>query len=202
MFVAVGLGPGDPELLTVRAVRLLEEADAVFVPGEVARAIVAPYRTDVTVLDFPMTDDEVYIRTCMEENAGMIAPAARHGLAVFGLLGDPHFFGTASRLFAVLHERHPEIACRTVPGISAITAFAAAAGIDVNGGMCVSDGSPVDARLLLKVTRPREAASRLKEEGFSDCILVERMFMEGQKVYRNEELPEKSPYFSVLFARR
>lgn len=202
MLVATGLGPGDPELLTVRAVRLLEEADAVFVPGETARAIVAPYRTDVTVLDFPMTDDEAYIRSCMEANAEAIAPAAESGLAVFGLLGDPHFFGTASRLFAVLQERHPRIECRTVPGISAITAFAAAAGIDVNGGMCVSDGSEVDARLLLKVTRPREAAMRLKEEGFSECILVERMFMDGQRIYRNGELPEKSPYFSVLYARR
>ncbi|HDR73529.1 MAG TPA: cobalt-factor II C(20)-methyltransferase [Methanoculleus sp.] len=202
MFVAVGLGPGDPELLTVRAVRLLKEADAVFVPGEVARAIVAPYRTDATVLDFPMTDDESRIRRCMEENAETIAPAARRGLAVFGLLGDPHFFGTASRLCAVLHERHPEIAYRTVPGISAITAFASAAGIDVNGGMCVSDGSVVDGRLLLKVTRPREAAAGLRKEGFSEFVLVERMFMEGQMIYRNEDLPEKSPYFSVLFARR
>ncbi|HDS63078.1 MAG TPA: cobalt-factor II C(20)-methyltransferase, partial [Methanofollis liminatans] len=83
MLVGVGIGPGDPELLTVRAVRLIKEADAVFVPGRVAAAIIAPYRTDVQVLSFPMTDDEDYIARCIEENAETIAPHARSGLSVF-----------------------------------------------------------------------------------------------------------------------
>ena len=59
MLVGLGLGPGDPELLTLRAVRLIREADAVFVPGRLAKTLVAPYR-DAEVLDFPMTGDEAY----------------------------------------------------------------------------------------------------------------------------------------------
>ena len=123
MLIGLGLGPGNPELLTLRAVRLLKEADAVFVPGRIAHDLVAPYREPV-MLNFPMTDDEVKIRECIRENAKKIAPIAEDGLAVFGILGDPNFFSTFSRLCAVIGETHPGIECRTEPGISSITAFA------------------------------------------------------------------------------
>ncbi|MDK2973932.1 MAG: precorrin-2/cobalt-factor-2 C20-methyltransferase [Methanofollis sp.] len=202
MLVGVGIGPGDPELLTVRAVRMIREADAVFVPGRVAAAIIAPYRTDVQILSFPMTDDEEYIARCIEENAEIIAPHARDGLCVFCILGDPNFYGTFSRLTTVLAGRHPGIACSTVPGISAITAFASAAGVSVAGGVGVSDGSSESSRLLLKVKRPKETAARLREEGFDEFVLVERMYMGGERVCRDADLPEESSYFSVLFARR
>lgn len=202
MLIAVGLGPGDPELLTVKAVRLMGEADVVFVPGEVAKKIVEPYCNDTIVLSFPMTDDENVISRCMEKNAEIIAPFARRGLAVFGILGDPNFYGTFSRLKDVIARHFPEIECRTVPGISAITAFASVAGIPVSGGFSVSDGSEVNAKIMLKVTRPKDAVEQLKREGFFEFILLERMFMDGEKLYLNDEIPDKSPYFSVLFARK
>ncbi len=202
MLVGVGLGPGDPELLTIRAVRLLREADAVFVPGKVAERIVAPYCNDVTVLSFPMTDDEDYIRACMEKNADLIAPSARNGLAVFGILGDPNFYGTYSRLCDVLGRRYPEIPCTTVPGISSITAFASVAGLSVAGGLCVTDGSPLTSQIRLKVKHPRVIAEHLKQEGYQEFVLVERMYMDDEKIYLNDELPETCHYFSVMFARR
>ena len=128
MLIGLGLGPGEPEYLTLRAVRLLREADAVFVPGTIARDLVAPYR-DAEVLDFPMTGDEGRIRACMEQNADRIAEVAQSGMAVLGILGDPNFFSTYSRLNAIMKTRYPAISCRTEPGISAITAFASVAGL-------------------------------------------------------------------------
>jgi precorrin-2/cobalt-factor-2 C20-methyltransferase len=206
MLVGLGLGPGDPELLTLRAVRLLESADAVFVPGKVAAALVAPWRT-AEVLEFPMTEDEAVIRPSMERNADRIAEAECPGdgdrLVVLGILGDPNFYSTFSRLCAVLEERHPRVQWRTEPGISAITAFASIAGVSLRNGFVVSDGSPEgDDRVLLKVRRPRETAGRLQVEGYSDFVLIERMFMDEMAVYRNDDLPDESDYFSVLFARR
>lgn len=201
MLIGLGLGPGNPELLTLRAVRLLKEADEVFVPGRIARDMVLPYREPV-MLEFPMTDDEKKIRACLEENAARIAPVAKDGLAVFGILGDPNFFSTFSRLCEVITEQQPGITYRTEPGISAITAFAAAAGVSVNGSFCVSDGSGIGGQVFLKVRRPREKAEELKKAGYSDIVLVERMFFDDMKVLRGDALPEKSDYMSVMFARR
>ena len=201
MLVGLGLGPGNPELLTLRAVRLLKEADTVFVPGRIARDLVAPYREPV-MLDFPMTDDERKIQQCLEENAKKIAPVAENGLAVFGILGDPNFFSTFSRLCMVIARIHPGIECRTEPGISSITAFATAAGIPVNEGFTVSDGTFSDTRILLKVRRPQEQAGRLKAEGYREFVLVERMFFPDMKVWKGDNLPDKSDYMSVMYARK
>jgi precorrin-2/cobalt-factor-2 C20-methyltransferase len=201
MLIGLGLGPGNPELLTLRALRLLKEADTVFVPGRIARDLVAPYREPV-MLDFPMTDNEVKIRECMQENARKIAPVAEDRLAVFGILGDPNFFSTFSRLCEVIAETHPGIECRTEPGISSITAFAAVAGVSINEGFSVSDGTVSDTKILMKVRRPKEQADQLRSEGYREFVLVERMFFPDMKVYRNERMPEKSDYMSVMYARK
>jgi len=201
MLVGLGLGPGNPELMTLRAVRILKEADTVFVPGRIACDLVAPYRKPV-MLDFPMTDDEAKIRECMVANAAKIAPVAENGLAVFGILGDPNFFSTFSRLCAVISETHTGIEFRTEPGISSITAFAAAAGVPVNCAFAVSDGSAPGAGIFLKVRKPRRKAAELRAEGYRDFVLVERMFFDDMKIYRTDDLPEKSDYMSVMYAKK
>ncbi len=201
MLVGLGLGPGNPELLTLRAVRLLREADTVFVPGRIAADLVAPYR-DPVMLDFPMTDDENRIRECLESNSEKIALVAQDRLAVFGILGDPNFFSTFSRLCGIITERHPGIEFRTEPGISSITAFAAAAGISLTGGFLVTDGAKPSALIRLKARHPKKIVAGLKAEGYEEFILVERMFFPDMKVYQNDEIPEKSDYMSVLYARQ
>lgn len=200
MLIAVGIGPGDPELLTVRAVRLIQEADQVFVPGKVAKEIIAPYRKDPVVLSFPMTDDENYIKKCIEVNAEKIARVAKDKMAVFCILGDPNFYGTFGRLCEVLNYKHPDIEYSSVPGVSSITALASAAGISINGGIEISDGSDIDSKILLKVRKPGETADVLRKEGYRNFILAEKMYMEDQKIYHDEDLPKESAYFSILFA--
>ena len=201
MLIGLGLGPGNPELLTLRAVRLIKEADAVFVPGRIAYNLVRPYREPV-MLDFPMTDDESRITASLRENAALIAPEAQQGCAVFGILGDPNFFSTFSRLCEVMGEIYPEIECRTEPGISAITAFAAAANLSLSQGFIVSDEGIPDTRILLKVRRPKERAAELQKEGYRTFVLIERMYFPDMKVYRDGDMPERSDYLSVMYARR
>lgn len=202
MLIGLGLGPGEPEYLTLRAVRLLKEADAVFVPGRIAHDLVAPYR-EAEILEFPMTDDEAVIAACMDRNADRIAPVAAQGTAILGLIGDPNFFSTYARLCDALRVRYPGIVCRTEPAISSITAFASVAGISLSEGFLVTDGpDEVPCRIQLKVKRPREAASRLRDQGYRSFILVERMYMGDTRIYRDSELPEESDYMSILYARR
>ena len=101
-----------------------------------------------------------------------------------------------------MKEQDPAIACRTEPGVSAITAFASVAGFSLSGGVEVSDGSLPSSRIILKVRRPRALAAQLRSEGYNRFILVERMYMENMKVYRDAGLPESSDYFSIMYAGR
>lgn len=201
MLVALGLGPGDSELITIRGVRLLRTADKVFVPGRIARDIVAPY-TEADILDFPMTDDEGRILRAMEHNAHTIAPFAKEGTAVLGILGDPSFFSTYGKLCQVLHGLYPEIECRVEPGISSITAFASRMSVAVNSGFSVSDGSEQECLVLLKVRQPQRTIEDLKHQGYREFTLAERMYMDGERIYNGEDIPDRCDYMSVLFARR
>ena len=68
MLIGLGLGPGDKELLTLRAVKLLRSADTVFVPGSMAKGLVDDYCEPI-VLDFPMVDDENAISDALLKDA-------------------------------------------------------------------------------------------------------------------------------------
>ncbi|HJJ43628.1 MAG TPA: cobalt-factor II C(20)-methyltransferase [Methanocorpusculum sp.] len=202
MLTAVGLGPGDAELLTLKAVRILQEADIVFVPGGMALELVRPYAKEIVTLDFPMTRNETEITECMQKNAKKILPFAKSGNAVFGLIGDPNFYSTFSRLAEMVKTLVPDLVVETIPGISSITAVASHAKIPVNGAFLVTDGpSAPSTKILMKVTKPRQQAESLKTAGFNDFIVVERMYMEGEMVYR-DVLPEETNYFSIMIARK
>jgi precorrin-2/cobalt-factor-2 C20-methyltransferase len=201
MLIGLGLGPGDRELLTLKAVRLLRTAETVFVPGKMALELVSEYCQPV-VLDFPMVEDEDEILRALERNADLIAPAARNGTAVLGIIGDPSFFSTFSRQCEVLKTKHPDIEFAVEPGISSITAFASRANLSLSGGFIVTDGAPPEAMVLLKVRRPRETMDRLRDQGYNKFVLAERVFMEGESIYGDDRIPESSNYFSIMYARK
>ena len=72
MLIGVGLGPGDPELLTLKAVDILKKSDKVYVPGQLAKDLVAPY-ADAEILEFPMIKDIEALNSHWKENANRIA---------------------------------------------------------------------------------------------------------------------------------
>jgi precorrin-2/cobalt-factor-2 C20-methyltransferase len=76
------------------------------------------------------------------------------------------------------------------------------ANVPVAGGFSVSDGNGPESGIFMKVRRPAALAADLRGKGYSEFVLVERMFLPEQRVYRGDDLPEKSDYFSILFARR
>ena len=61
MLVGVGLGPGDPGLITLKTVETLQCADIVFVPGRLAASLVKPY-AEPHLLEFPMTKDKKVLK--------------------------------------------------------------------------------------------------------------------------------------------
>ncbi len=138
---AVGLGPGDPELVTLKGLRAIEAADIIFVPrsrdGEaslalrIARPWIAPDRQQVVELALPMTRDPEQLapawRAAAEQIAAHLAARAagsQEARGVYLLLGDPLLYGTFTYLGSELAEHNPAIVIDIIPGV---TSFAAAA---------------------------------------------------------------------------
>ncbi len=199
MLIGIGLGPGDPDLLTLAAIKALKKSKKVFVPGKLATELVAPY-AKAEVLDFPMIQDREELLRLWEKNADILAKEAERSLVSFAVLGDPNFFSTFSHIRSIIKERHPYIEITTIPGVSAITAYASRLNTGVDSSFVVSDGSPVRTKIILKAKNPGKVKEELIKEGFDGFIFAERLFMENENV--TCEIPEKGDYFSMLVARK
>ncbi|MEJ7819867.1 MAG: precorrin-2 C(20)-methyltransferase, partial [Rubrobacteraceae bacterium] len=147
--VGVGVGPGDPELLTIKGLRALREADEVFVPvadtGEVGRAeaTVREYLDEerVTRLLFALSDDAEARERNWTNAAREVSEHLRDGkTCAFATIGDPNVYSTFTYLARTLREIVPEVEVETVPGITAMQDLAS------RGGTVLLEG---DERLAL-----------------------------------------------------
>jgi precorrin-2 C20-methyltransferase/precorrin-3B C17-methyltransferase len=138
----VGVGPGDPELVTVKARRVIEAADVIAYPvarhgHSVARSIAAPYLRDgkhELVMTYPVTTEqtdhpggyEAALRDFYEDCAARIAERLDAGRDVAVLCqGDPFFYGSYMYVHERLARSYPT---EVVPGVTSFSAAAAAAG--------------------------------------------------------------------------
>lgn len=202
MLIGVGLGPGDPELLTLKAVDVLKNSDKVYVPGRMAKDLVAPY-ADAEILEFPMIRDIEVLNSLWKENADKVAEEARKGTVAFGLIGDPNFFSTFSHLKKVMRKHYPDVEVSTVPGISSITSFAARTDVAVESSFEVSDGSEIGYKIHLKATKPKSIVKQLETEGYTEFIFAEKLFSDNELIIQNkDEIPEKGNYFSIIYGKK
>lgn len=139
--IAVGVGPGDPELITVKGLQAIQRARLIFVPrsqdGEqslalrIARQWIDPERQQIVELGLPMTRDADRLAPAWQAAADQIAAsmaAVEAGTPIEGvylLLGDPLLYGTFTYIWAALAEAHPAIAIEIVPGVTSFAASAA-----------------------------------------------------------------------------
>lgn len=132
----MGVGPGDPDLLTVAAVRAIEAADLIAYPvaregaDGMAATIAAPWiRPDQARLSllFPMVSEAEPRQTAWRAAATALAEAVASGrVAVLLCEGDVSLYATASYVLLALRRHHPTMAVRLIPGISAVAAAGAA----------------------------------------------------------------------------
>jgi precorrin-2/cobalt-factor-2 C20-methyltransferase len=127
--VGVGVGPGDAELLTVKGLRVLREADEVFVPvadtGEVGRAeaTVREYRDEGRIrrLLFALSEDTEARERNWTNAAREVSEHLRAGkTCAFATIGDPNVYSTFTYLARAVMEVTPEVEVETVPGITAM----------------------------------------------------------------------------------
>ncbi len=199
MLIGVGLGPGASDLLTLAAIKALKESRKVYVPGKLAKRLVAPY-SEADILEFPMIQDKEELSKLWENNARIVADESAKGTVSFAVLGDPNIFSTFSHLARTIKEKYPDVKITTIPGVSAITAQAARTNTSIDGSFTVSDGSPVKTKIILKAKRPGDAKKELIDEGFNEFIFAERLFMENERV--TCDIPESGDYFSLMVAKR
>ena len=131
----VGVGPGDPELITVKAVRVIKTADIIFTAAStkntysLAVEIAAPYISNdakIETLSFPMTKDEKETESAWTNNARQIADVLKQGKkAVFLTLGDPTTYSTFGYILKKMACIMPDADIETIPGITSFHAASA-----------------------------------------------------------------------------
>jgi precorrin-2/cobalt-factor-2 C20-methyltransferase len=136
-FIGIGVGPGDPELITIKAVKALKAADVICVPKSHAnkssmalgmvKQILAEREIPAEILElvFPMTKDDLNNRKLWVENAAIVAAKAKKGKVAFITLGDPMLYSTFLYLYECIKETYPEIELEIIPGVTSVTAAAA-----------------------------------------------------------------------------
>ena len=137
---AVGVGPGDPELITRKAERILREANVICTPTGQADAasyalsivsgIVNPLKQEIITQLFPMSKDEKLLAEFWQKASDEVLTRVDAGLDVaFITIGDPLLYSTVLYLYRIFRTERPDIEIEIIPGISSINAAAAAAGI-------------------------------------------------------------------------
>lgn len=204
----IGVGPGDPELMTLKGVKVLERCGHVFVPkarsdnGSIALSIAGGYLGPgcrVHELVFPMSGDKAELSHHWDEAARGVADVLKTGEdACFLTLGDPFLYSTYIYLLRALRDQLPGVRTVTVPGITAFSAAAALAEFAVGEGrervVIVPASDDLDAVrealsaggtvILMKVGKRLAALLDIIENaGFLDrAVYVSRVGLSGQKV--------------------
>ncbi|GEO85009.1 MULTISPECIES: precorrin-2 C(20)-methyltransferase [Alphaproteobacteria] len=217
----LGLGPGDPELITLKAHRILTGVPVVAYPApdtgpSFARQIAAPYlgahQQEVPIV-VPMRVERFPAQEIYDQAAETLSRHLDAGLDVAVLCeGDPFFYGSFMYLFERLSGRYES---EIVPGVSSMMAAAAALGRPLaarNDVLSVVPG-PLDdeamrARIdvagavaIIKVGRHFARVRALIEAmGLTDCAgYVERVSLAEQRVLPLASVPESvAPYFSMI----
>lgn len=225
-FYGVGVGPGDPRLLTLQAVDVLQSVDLVAIPkSKLDRESVAwdiakihcPANVRLVELEMPMTSDQQVLAQAWQDGAQTLLAELKQGKSVaFITLGDPSLYSTYSYLLNILQEELPQDCIATVPGITAMSAAAAKINLPLATGdeplLILPSTEDVGEFLnfpnlvLMKVSRRLPEILTLLEERERKAVLLTRLGQSGEKI-RWEPKPqdftsEKIDYLSLMLVKK
>jgi precorrin-2 C20-methyltransferase/precorrin-3B C17-methyltransferase len=224
----VGVGPGDPELMTIKALARIEQADVVAYPvarhgRSVSRRIAAPYLRPAQLelaLTYPVTTEETdhpggyegALHDFYDQSAAQIAEHLDAGRDVALLCeGDPFFYGS----YMYLHERlAPRYETEVVPGVTGFSAAAAAAGTPLakrDDVLSILPGTlppevlaarvqASDAAVVMKLGRTFDGVrDAIERAGVTDrALYVERASAPEERIERLSDVDGRVPYMSLV----
>ena len=227
-FYGIGVGPGDPELLTVKAINALKKIDVLIAPktekksDSVALSIAQPHlKPSVEILyrTFPMVKDFAQETEVFEAHRDEILKLVNSGLNVgFATIGDPMFYSTYIYIFRLLEPCGVPIV--TIPGVPAFLAIAAQIGRPLAFGNDILTIIPAtaelaavkkfltdaDATVLMKVYKNfPEIVDALKAANLlDDAVLVSRAGLDDEKIIGDlaAHKGDALNYLSTILTRR
>lgn len=224
----VGVGPGDPELLTLKAQRILSSVDRIYAAKSSTRAystalsIIQPCLKDsarVETLDFPMTRRQDELEQAWRRNCQRLVQDLEQGLDLaFVTLGDPMTYSTFGYLLQTMAELAPEAPIEIVPAVTSYHAAAAASKtILAERDQCVAIVSGAmgddkikaaaafaDTVVVLKAYKKFERIREtLRETGLHETVLMAECGLEGERLVRDlDEVDEQPGYFTLILAKK
>ena len=218
----IGVGPGDPELLTIKALRIIKESDVIVVPGETVKDSVA-YKIvlgayaqldekELAAVSMPMIKDKKILEENHQAGAKKIEDYLSQGKQVaFLTLGDPTVYSTYLYIHKLVAEHGFDVEI-----ISGITSFCAVAA-RLNMGLVEKEQMlhviPASyqikealelpgTKVLMKAGRKiTEVKKQLAELG-AEAEMIENCGMENEKIYRSvQEIPDDAGYYSLIIAK-
>lgn len=227
-FYGIGVGPGDPELLTVKAINALKKIDVLIAPktekksDSVALSIAQPYlkpSVEIICQTFPMVKDFAEETETFEANTAEILRHLRGGRNVgFATLGDPMFYSTYIYIFRLLEPSGVNIV--TIPGVPAFLAIAAQIGRPLAYGNDILTVIPAtadldaintaldraDSTVLMKVYKNfPQVVDALTAHGMIDkAVLVSRCGLDDEKIICDVAAHKGDAlnYLSTIITRR
>ncbi len=222
----ISVGSGDPELMTLKGLRILQQAPVVAFPAGMrgkpgmAQQIVAQWLEEGQVqlpLTFPYVRDEGILTRAWQTAAEAVWHYLRLGRDVaFACEGDISFYSTFTYLAQVLQQQHPESIVQRVPGVCSPMAAAAALGMPLtqqNQRLVVLPAlynvreletalDWADVVVLMKVNSVYEQVWNVLEQRqlLERAYVVERATLPEETIYKNlRDRPTlKLPYFSLM----
>lgn len=208
----VGVGPGDPELITVKAYRLLQTCPVIAYPNkrmgsksyalEIVELYVDAAEKTMLGLVFPMTKDTEVLQAHWQETVESVWSHLESGLDVaFVTEGDPMLYSTFIHMQRLMQERHPDVAIVSVPGISSVTAAANRLGVPLADGDEVVAIVPAsdneadmeraifvhDAVVFLKVAKVLDVMINVlrKMDLLENAMVCTKVTSSGERIWRN-----------------
>lgn len=221
-FYGIGVGPGDPELLTLKALRIIKASHVVAFPGKrvkdsVACQIVLQVYKELNEkvllgITMPMTKDAAKLEASHKQAADKIEHLLKQGKQVaFLTLGDPTLYSTYLYIHKKINERG--YATEIISGIPSFCAASA----KLNMGLVekaealhiipATYGIKEDldlpgTKVLMKVGKNMKELKRQLIGRNMNAVMIEKCGMPDEKIYTcTEEIPEESSYYSLVIVK-